>query len=184
MLPAASRRLRFRELSLADTFWLAMLCGQGKVSALLLGEGNEESNFSSAQKIIAVSQYCYQHRPGFGFWVTANEAGTMIGLFSLLPAEDDAAAPEMGVRLLPAFWARWYGVEGGRALCLHAFEQLKLPRVYAHTHPDNVSAQAVARRVGFRLGPACSYFSKPAQRLIYTKAEYDSHKNSRSENPE
>jgi RimJ/RimL family protein N-acetyltransferase len=171
-IPASSKRLRFRALEAGDTLWLTMLCGQSQVKRYLLGEA--EGSFQQAQKIIAVSQYCYHLHTGFGFWATSNEEGALIGLFSLLPAESESAqqAPEMGVRLLPKFWSRWYGVEGGRALSKHAFDTLKLDCVHAHTHPENLAAIAIARRVGFILGPQTTYFSHPAQRLVFSKKDY------------
>jgi RimJ/RimL family protein N-acetyltransferase len=172
MIPVGGGRIRFRELAPADALWLTTLNGNPAVKKLLIGE--DGGGFHGALKIIGVAQHLYQHQPGYGFWAALDERNYLIGVFSLLPTSAEAQIPgaDMGVRLLPSYWGKWYGVEGGRSLSRHVFEVLKLSAVYAHTHPENLAAQAISVRVGFEMDAPCNYYGAPAQRLRFTAARY------------
>ncbi|PTY36582.1 hypothetical protein BGP77_04605 [Saccharospirillum sp. MSK14-1] len=87
---------------------------------------------------------------GLGYWVIslASQPEQFLGWVLLIPV--DAVGPdiEIGWRLLPQTWGQGIATEAAKALLNHAFENLRLERVIADIHPDNLRSKGVARKIG------------------------------------
>nr|WP_255682261.1 GNAT family N-acetyltransferase [Luteimonas sp. BDR2-5] len=113
----------------------------------------------------------YRERPGLGLWHTRDRRGRFIGMFSLTPS-GDAGDVAIGVRLLPGAWGRGYAIEGGAALCTHAFDTLELPRLIAQCAPDNRSVPPLLYRLGFRDAGTGEQFGNPALRFRLQRGDW------------
>lgn len=83
---------------------------------------------------------------GCGFWV-GTVGGEPVGWWLLTRADDGA---ELGYRLLRRWWRRGLATEGARELLRHAFEDLRIPRVWAETMAVNTGSRAVMTAIGLR----------------------------------
>lgn len=122
------------------------------------------ATLDDAMGLVVWANKLYRERPGLGLWHTRDRAGRFIGLFSLTPS-GDAEDIAIGVRLLPSAWGRGYAIEGGAALCAHAFDTLQLPALIAQCAPDNRSVPPLLLRLGFEETAKGAQFGNPARRF-------------------
>ncbi len=92
--------------------------------------------------------------PGLGFWAGAVD-GELVGWWLLEPPERPDQGPvagqaELGYRLLRRHWRRGLAGEGARELLRHAFEDLRLQRVFAETMAVNTASRATMAALGMR----------------------------------
>ena len=122
------------------------------------------ATLDDAMGLVVWANKLYRERPGLGLWHTRDRAGRFIGLFSLTPS-GDAGDIAIGVRLLPSAWGRGYAIEGGAALCAHAFDTVQLPALIAQCAPDNRSVPPLLLRLGFEETAMGAQFGNPARRF-------------------
>lgn len=56
---------------------------------------------------------------------------------------------ELGYFFAPSSWGQGYATELGLACLAMARDELKLPRLRAFSHPDNLASQKVLKKTGF-----------------------------------
>lgn len=91
-----------------------------------------------------------------GVWA-AEHAGRFVGSFMLRPAKD-TGEPELGYRLLPAFWGKGLATEACRAMLALVHGE----RVVARAHRDNAASRRVMERLGMRLAREYEWEGKPS----------------------
>lgn len=156
-----TRRMTLRELRPSDVFDLQYLGRDARVSRALLDAPVDD--IASAAALIETASRVYRERPGLGVW-RADDAQGFLGFFSLM-AEFDPGDVEIGTRLLPRAWGRGYALEGGAALCNHAFIALGLPALVGLCDPANRSVPPLLARLGFRPDGHTEQFGRPALRM-------------------
>lgn len=83
--------------------------------------------------------------------VTAADDGRLLGAAGLHHLDDPARKAELGIFLgPPAEWGHGHGSDAVALLMRHAFEALRLHRVWLHVHADHERAIRVYERLGFR----------------------------------
>lgn len=162
-----TRRLRLRGLVLGDARELLWLHRDPRVSAHLL-EPLVSTPVEAAALVIWANRVA-QGRPGLGVW-RVDDAGGFAGIYSLMPLPDGAV--ELGGSLLARAWGRLYPLEGGRALCRHAFETLRLPRLLGLCDPANRPVPAVLRRLGFSEAAPREHFGRRALCFEISSADW------------
>jgi ribosomal-protein-alanine N-acetyltransferase len=88
-------------------------------------------------------------RHGFGLYLTAiKSSATAIGICGVIKREtlDDA---DIGFAFMPQFVGQGYAYESGRAVLVHARNDLDLRRLVAVTAPDNHASIHVLEKLGF-----------------------------------
>lgn len=163
-----TRRMTLRVLAPADVFELQALGRNARVTGALLDAPVDD--IASAAALIGTAQRIRRERPGLGIW-RADDAQGFLGFFSLM-AELDPAEVEIGTRLLPRAWGRGYALEGGAALCAHAFDTLGLPELLGLCDPANRSVPPLLARLGFRPDGTARQFGKPALRMRLARDEW------------
>lgn len=158
-----SRRLRLRGLRYADIFDLQRLGRDARATRALLDAPVD--SIAAAVVLIDNANRVYRERPGLGIWRADDERGAFIGFFSLM-AELDPAEVEIGTRLLPRAWGRGYALEGGAALCTHAFDTLQLPALVGLCDPRNRSVPPLLARLGFVADGETEQFGNRALRFV------------------
>ncbi|KAA9380749.1 GNAT family N-acetyltransferase [Microbispora cellulosiformans] len=91
---------------------------------------------------------------GLGFWAGFVD-GRFAGWWILEPPTRADQGPvegqaELGYRLLRRRWRQGLASEGARELLRHAFEDLRLTRVFAETMAVNTASRATMRAIGMR----------------------------------
>ena len=86
---------------------------------------------------------------GYGrFACVWKETGEVIG-FSGVKYVPEIEDNELGYRFLPEYWGRGLATEAGQASIDFARNDLKLTRLVALVHPDNLASAAVVTKLGF-----------------------------------
>lgn len=164
-----SRRLCLRGLRYADIFDLQRLGRDARATRTLLDAPVD--SIAAAVALIDNANRVYRERPGLGIWRADDEHGAFIGFFSLM-AELDPAEVEIGTRLLPRAWGRGYALEGGAALCAHAFEMLQLPALVGLCDPRNRSVPPLLARLGFMADGETEQFGNRALRFVLRREDW------------
>ncbi|KPN16738.1 hypothetical protein AO715_01110 [Xanthomonas sp. Mitacek01] len=157
-----ARRIRLHGFAFRHMLDLLQLGREERVTRMLLDD--PIATLDDAMGLVVWANKLYRERPGLGLWHTRDHAGRFIGLFSLTPS-GDAGDIAIGVRLLPSAWGRGYAIEGGAALCAHAFGTLQLPALIAQCAPDNRSVPPLLLRLGFEETAQGAQFGNPARRF-------------------
>jgi RimJ/RimL family protein N-acetyltransferase len=86
---------------------------------------------------------------GYSFWaVVEKESGEVIGDCGLAPLEGEGPEVELGCDLRRDRWNRGYATEAAAACLEYGFTELKLERIIAVTHPENIAARRVVEKLG------------------------------------
>lgn len=160
-----SVRLRLRGLKYADIPALTRLNADAEVRRHLIDAS--PTRFFEVTALVSWANQIYLSHPGLGIWHAADTNDTFVGTFSLMPVEGGETV-EIGVRLVPEAWGRWYALEGGRLLCAHAFAKLGLPSLVGFFAPANRVIEILLRRLGFLPDGEVEHFGKAALRYVLT----------------
>ncbi len=89
-------------------------------------------------------------RLGYGLCIVeSKESKRALGICGLTKRDylDD---PDIGFAFLPQHWGQGFAWEAASATLHHATGDLGVPRIVATTRPDNVSSQALLRKLGLQ----------------------------------
>ncbi|WP_341501743.1 GNAT family N-acetyltransferase [Gallaecimonas sp. GXIMD4217] len=84
--------------------------------------------------------------------VELKETGQVIG-FCGIKHVDELGLPELGYRLLRAYWGKGLMTEGAAVVLEHGHTELDLKHIIALIHPDNEGSIRVAEKLGMSCGP-------------------------------
>ncbi|TKC81655.1 GNAT family N-acetyltransferase [Trinickia terrae] len=89
---------------------------------------------------------------GLGYWsiFAASAPERFIGWVLLIPDHGAGPEVEIGWRLVREAWGRGMASEAARAIMLHAFETVRLPRIVADIAEENAVSRRVAEKLGMR----------------------------------
>jgi len=148
-----TERLILRELRLSDLDGMFELDSNPLVHKYL-GNKPVKTKKESRQIIESVLKQ-YQER-GIGRWAAIEKSSqSFIGWTGLrLNTEYNMNGftkyYDVGYRLIPKFWGIGYATESGKAAIDYAFNQLKLPQLYATTEINNQASHQVLLKLGLR----------------------------------
>lgn len=164
-----TRRMRLVDLDYGQALDLLRLGLDTRVAAHIL-----DAPLNTLREIVGLVEHSHRialERPGLGFWYATDARGQFIGIFSLVPSTE-VGEIEIGTRLLPRAWGRGYALEGGAALCTHAFERLGLPGLIGLCTPDNRSVPPLLQRLGFEPDGQTVQFGRAALRFALPAVAY------------
>ncbi|TMG25170.1 MAG: GNAT family N-acetyltransferase [Chloroflexi bacterium] len=143
--PPPTRRLAFREMTLADIDDLALLLGDPDV----LWVYPHPYTRDEARGWIEWNVGLYREL-GFGLWyLTLRDTGEFVGECGLTPQQVEGATEiEVGYHVRPKFWGLGFATEAARACRSFAREVAGLHRLVALIDPRNVASQRVAAKIG------------------------------------
>lgn len=164
-----TRRMQLGGFAFRHVLDLLQLGREERVTRFLLDAPVD--SLDDAMGLVVWANRLYRDHPGLGLWHTLDRNGRFLGLFSLTPsgAAGDIA---IGVRLLPAAWGRGYALEGGAALCAHAFDTLQLPALIAQCAPENRAVPPLLARLGFEETTRGEQFGRPARRFRLARGQW------------
>ena len=164
-----TRRMRLSGLRYADLMDLYRLGRDTRVTSALIDA--PLNSLVAVAALIERANLIYAQQPGLGLWRAQERDGRFLGFFSLV-ADLDPASVEIGVRLLPSAWGRGYALEGGEALCAHAFDTLRLDAVHGLCAPENRSVPPLLARLGFEPDGRTVQFGKPGLRFTLRRGDW------------
>ena len=164
-----TRRLRLRGFCMRDLLDLRRLGQEPRVSELLIDR--PLSGVGEIREFLVWINQIYLQRPGLGIWRADNAQDEFLGFFSMMP-EQGSGAISLGSRLLPRTWGRGYALEGGAALCEHAFTTLQLPRLIGKCDPRNRSVPPLLARLGFVADGQVLQAGKPELRFVLLREDW------------
>lgn len=108
-----------------------------------------------------------------GRWaVCLNTTNEMIGWCGLKYHTQENLV-DVGYRFYQAHWGNGYATEATKAALEYGFHVLKLERIVAHVHKDNIASHKVVLKAGLSFVKDFVYDNKPAKFYEITKAFYD-----------
>lgn len=92
----------------------------------------------------------YDRRPGLGVWaIELKKSQEFVGAGGLT-LNKDRDSIELGYRFLTDHWNNGYATEVAKALLKYAFQKLKLTKVVASSHIENIGSRKVLEKVGMK----------------------------------
>lgn len=79
---------------------------------------------------------------------------------------------DLGYRFYKKYWGNGYATEAAKACVEYGFTELKLERIVAHVHIDNVASHQVAIKSGLKYKKDIVYDEQPAKFYEINKNEY------------
>lgn len=91
-----------------------------------------------------------QNRWGVQYWkVVIKRSGEVAGCCGLRPYEPEKQIYELGFHLMQQHWGHGYAAEAARAVIVHAFDVLRVAKLFAGHHPANERSRELLGRLGF-----------------------------------
>lgn len=141
-----TERLIVRHLETNDLDAFFAICGDADV-ARYMDEGKPLSR-EMTQKWIEVSQNNYRTK-GYGCSaVIEKTTGEFIGFCGLVHTPDVEGQIEIIYAFTPSRWGKGYATEVVKTMLEYGRNTLKLPRIVATIHPQNIPSQQVAEKAG------------------------------------
>lgn len=142
-------QLSFRPFELSDAEFLMRLMNDAAFIEHIGDRGLRQ--VEDARNYIRSAIRPVYRRGNFGFWVISERAsGAALGMAGLAK-RDNLDLPDLGYALLPEARGQGYAVAASRAVLLHGFEALDLPRILAITSPQNGASNSLLARLGFEV---------------------------------
>ena len=164
-----TRRMALRQLAYGQLMDLVRLGNDPRVGAHLLDIPMD--TLRQAASFVVWANRMYTLQPGLGSWHASDEAGRFLGIFTLA-VQPGTQEIGIGTQLLPLAWGRGYALEGGEALCTHAFDALGLDGIVGLCDPDNRSVPPLLARLGFVPDGEGEQFGQPALRFALARAQW------------
>lgn len=96
---------------------------------------------------------------GFGLWAAIHKMDERIigrcGLVFL----DNTPEVELGYLLEKAYWGRGLATEASLAILKYGFDTVKLDRIVAIAHPENIASRRVMEKVGMKYEKNARYYN-------------------------
>lgn len=151
-MPRSTSRLVFRHFAPEDAAQVAALHVDARLREHLVDDHALHTR-ALADIFIRRLRSFYWQRPGLGIWHASRRAAdgstAFVGWFSLMPVAASPGEAELGSRLASGVWGQGTALEGGELLLRHAFETLRLPRVWGACAPGNRGARLCLAALGF-----------------------------------
>ncbi len=99
---------------------------------------------------------------GFGqLGVFDKDSENLIG-YSGFQYLDSTETVEIYYGFFKTSWGKGFATEAACALLRFGFEQVKLPKIAAVTHPENIESQKVLKKIGFKDGRLTEFYNVKA----------------------
>ncbi|WP_269531969.1 GNAT family N-acetyltransferase [Chitinimonas sp. BJYL2] len=143
-------RLLLRELTLADTDALFAIHRDTEAMRWFGAEPITERE-QAAQLIEMFASWRQSPNPGTRWAIEDRFSGTLLGTAGLFKWNRAWRNCVLGYELGRAYWGQGYMQEALHALLAYGFEVMRLNRIQAEIHPDNLASSRLVGRLGFVL---------------------------------
>src|SRR5690606_34511321 len=92
-----------------------------------------------------------QNKYDVQYWkLLITETGEAIGCCGLRPYNLNERVYEIGFHIMSSHWRQGYAKEAAKAVIDHAFQTLKVRKLFAGHNPKNSASQAMLLKLGFK----------------------------------
>lgn len=121
-----------------------------------IGDGAPQSKEKTATRLNEYLEHGRRH--AFALWAAIEKTtGEMVGFCGLQFLENTAEV-EVGYRLARRVWGMGLATEAAVASLRYGFYELKLDRIVAVIHPENVASQRVVEKIGLTYEKVAHYY--------------------------
>jgi ribosomal-protein-alanine N-acetyltransferase len=148
MLILETKNLKLHELGPQDAPFIFELLNTSGWIRFIGDRGiktlEDASNYLSARLIPSYSQF------GFGFYLVKLKSDrTPVGICGLVKRAS-LEDVDLGYAFLPAFEGKGYAIEASRGVLDYAWKNLKMKRIVAITHTDNIRSIHLLENLGMK----------------------------------
>jgi ribosomal-protein-alanine N-acetyltransferase len=145
-----TQRLIIRPFDLRDTDSLHEILGQEEVTRYL---PEDVMSLEEVKRTVAWLTECYQkntpdHIVKLTLAVVWKEDLRLIGWCGLGPLEFNPKDTEIYYGLQKEYWGKGIATEAAKAMLRYAFDNIKLDKIVAVTHPDNIASVKIIEKMG------------------------------------
>lgn len=148
-------RLILRRFSLDDLQAFYQLASRPEI--IRYAQSAPVASLEQARELMIAAPFHDYATYGYGrFACVWKETGEVIG-FSGVKFVPEISDTELGYRFFPEYWGKGLATEAGRASIEFARSDLRLKRLVAMVHPDNVASARVLAKLGFSVEKKLAY---------------------------
>lgn len=163
-------RLILRRFTLDDLDAFSLI-NADPVGMRYIGSGVPQSKEQTRERLAAILNHWRCH--GFGLLaVVYKDNSAMIG-FCGLQFLDNTDEIEVGYRLARSYWGRGIATEAAAASLMYGFCELRLDRIVAVVHPDNLASQRLLEKIGLRYEKEAHYYNIDVKYYAISQQEYE-----------
>jgi RimJ/RimL family protein N-acetyltransferase len=148
-------RLILRKFDMTDLEAFYQLCSRPEI--IRYAQSTPIASREEAREFMEAAPFRDYATYGYGRFACVWKAtGEVIG-FSGLKYVPEISDTELGYRFLPEYWGMGLATEAGRASINFARSDLRLQRLVALVHPENVASAKVLTKLGFAIEKTIRY---------------------------
>ena len=161
-----TNRLILRELTRKDINALHRFYSDTNVMKFLSGRAY---TYKETEEVLELHLLDYE-KYGFGLWAAILKINQqIIGRCGLEPTEtEDGIVGDIAWLFAEAYWGQGLGTECGTALIAYGFEKLRLSRIIATAHPDNVASIRIMQKIGMKYERYMPKSKRGTERVLYS----------------
>lgn len=142
-----TKRLRLRSLRPTDAGAILEMRGSSLVNRFI-GRPEMQSQ-ESAEELVSKTIQAFQERKGIAWAGELKSGNGIIGTCGFNTLESLNRRAEIGGEMHPSFWGKRFAPEAFEAIVQYGFSSLGLHSIEAKVSPENKSAIALLKHLGF-----------------------------------
>jgi [ribosomal protein S5]-alanine N-acetyltransferase len=154
-----ARRLKFREIELADAARIALLAGEWDVARMTGRIPYPYSEQMACDWMASLADGEVVH--------AIMLEGELIGAVGYVPTSTGCSA-EIGYWIGKPWWGRGFATEAAQALVRYCFLEARFPRLTCCHFADNPGSARVIQKLGFRRSGSCTAWCDARQEEVAT----------------
>ncbi len=91
-----------------------------------------------------------QYKLNLGRWVVYTKEGKEFIGWCGLKYRQEAQEIDLGYRFIKSSWGKGYATEAAKAALQYGHQNLKLEKIIAHAHIDNIASQKILEKIGMQ----------------------------------
>lgn len=164
-----TQRLVVRRYTADDSDDFFLLNGDKEVVRYIRPVKNREECNQFLGEVINYSQ----ENPLLGRWAVDEKlSGRNIGMFAIIPVDNNTNKLQIGYCLLKDHWGKGYSKELTKEGIRYYFSEIKRPVLYAITETANIASQKVLLKCGFQLHETYVKGEKEVMEFVLNKNSF------------
>jgi ribosomal-protein-alanine N-acetyltransferase len=136
-----------------------------------IGDGKPAPRERTAERLAFILEHGRRH--GFSVWAVRSKQTPSLMGFCGLHHLDGTNEVEVGYRLAREHWGKGFATEAARASLRYGFEELKLNRIAAVVHPENIASQRVLEKLGLKYEKDARFYDIDVKYYAIAREDYE-----------
>ena len=142
-------RLQMRRFTLDDAEAVLAFSGSEEVTRYT-GDAGMIGNLADAEKVIREVWLAEYEKYGYARYALIHKADNKVIGFSGVKFLEDEGVPDIGYRMLPAYWGQGLGLEAAQATLDYARDTLGLTTIIGDAVVENVASNKILQKIGLK----------------------------------